>query len=60
MPSFSIKFLGLFSFGYSKSTEIILKRGDTVLAQEWSWRKFKYEKKFYYVDKNGKLKVTKP
>ena len=60
MPSFSIKFLSLFSIHFSKSTELIMKPGETVLAQEWSWRKFGYIKKFYLVDENGKLNVIRP
>ena len=60
MPSFNVKFLSLFSFGYdSSSTEFIIDPGQTILVKEWSWRRFGYKKTFYSMSKEGKLSVLK-
>ena len=59
MPKISFKLLSLFSFGFERKTELILKPGETVLVMEWSWRKFGYIRKFYYMDKEGELRVRK-
>ena len=59
MPKIHFKLFSLFSFGFEKKTELILKPGETVLVQEWSWRKFGYTRKWYSIDKKGELVVRK-
>ena len=40
--------------------QIILKKGDSILLQTWSWRKpFGYKRKIVTIDDNGDVKVTK-
>lgn len=52
---FKIPFFGI---GMEKDTRLVLKKGDTVLLEEWNWRKFGYIKKFIQIDKDGNIKVT--
>ncbi len=59
MPKISFKLFSIFSFGYEKKTELILKPGESAIVQEWSWRKFGFIRKFYYCDTEGNLRVRK-
>lgn len=52
---FKIPFIGI---GLEKDTRLVLKKGDTVLLEEWNWRKFGYIKKFIQIDQEGNIKVT--
>lgn len=40
-------------------SQIVLKFGDSIMIDTWSWSKLKFVKKVIHIDENGDVKVTK-
>lgn len=49
----------MFGFGIKRPFELILKRGESALISEWSWRKFGFKRKLVSIDSSGDVKITK-
>lgn len=49
--------LGSFGFGVRRPYEMILKKGESVLISEWSWRKMGFVRKLVMIDLDGNVDV---
>lgn len=56
MTTFSF---GAFGFGVRRPYEMIIKKGESVLISEWSWRKLGFIRKLVQLDSEGNLTVKK-
>lgn len=46
-----------FRFGMTRPQPIKLKRGESIIVYEWSWKKFGYKKRLIQIDSSGKPSV---